>query len=329
MIVDLDHFVAQGRPRWEALGDELRRLEIGSTPADLASTIRLHHLYRRAAADLARLDSLAHAPAVRAELEALVARAYAEIHAGSRRVALRPLDLLLRAFPRAVRRRSTALLVSIASLLVGSLFGAGAMAFDPDAKPVLIPFEHLAGDPAERVRVEEETDPDEASGGQASFSAFLATHNTRVAIGCLALGLTWGLGTLLMLFFNGVILGAVAFDYLAAGQATFLLGWLLPHGSIEIPAILIAGQAGLVLAGALIGRDDPWPLGARLRAASSDVACLACGFAVMLVWAGLVESFISQTHEPAIPYAAKIALGVVELGLLGWWLLRGGAGDEA
>ena len=44
------------------------------------------------------------------------------------------------------------------------------------------------------------------------------------------------------------ILGAVAVDYVADGQTRFLLGWLLPHGAIEIPAILIAGQAGLVLA---------------------------------------------------------------------------------
>ena len=57
-----------------------------------------------------------------------------------------------------------------------------------------------------------------------------------------------------MLFYNGVILGAVTVDYIRAGETKFLLGWLMPHGVIEIPAILIAGQAGLLLAFALIGR---------------------------------------------------------------------------
>ena len=63
----------------------------------------------------------------------------------------------------------------------------------------------------------------------------------------------WGVGTIVMLFYNGVILGAVTVDYIRAGQTKFLAGWLLPHGAVEIPSILIAGQAGLVLALALIG----------------------------------------------------------------------------
>ena len=55
------------------------------------------------------------------------------------------------------------------------------------------------------------------------------THNIKVSIFTLALGMTWGIGTLIMLFYNGVILGAVALDYVLAGETTFLLGWLLPH----------------------------------------------------------------------------------------------------
>ena len=69
----------------------------------------------------------------------------------------------------------------------------------------------------------------------------------------LAMGMTWGIGTILLIFYNGVILGAVAIDYILAGQTKFLMGWLMPHGVIEIPAVLIAGQAGFVLARALIG----------------------------------------------------------------------------
>ena len=36
------------------------------------------------------------------------------------------------------------------------------------------------------------------------------THNTQVALMTLALGMTFGFGTVVMLFYNGVILGAVA-----------------------------------------------------------------------------------------------------------------------
>jgi uncharacterized membrane protein SpoIIM required for sporulation len=118
-----------------------------------------------------------------------------------------------------------------------------------------------------------------------------------VAILTLALGLTWGIGTLIMLFYNGIILGAVAVDYVMAGQTSFLLGWLLPHGAVEIPAILLAGQAGILLAGALIGWGKPISLRMRLRKISNDLVTLISGVALMLVWAGIIEAFFSQYHE--------------------------------
>ena len=150
------------------------------------------------------------------------------------------------------------------------------------------------------------------------------THNTKVAIFTLALGMTWGIGTLIMLFYNGVILGAVAIDYILAGETSFLLGWLLPHGAVEIPAILLAGQAGIVLAGALIGWGKPISLRNRLRKISSDLVTLILGVALMLVWAGIIEAFFSQYHEPVMPYQIKIAFGVFELMILALFLGRAG-----
>ena len=51
---------------------------------------------------------------------------------------------------------------------------------------------------------------------------------------------------------------------------------------------------------------------------------LAFGFSIMLVWAGIIESFLSQYHEPVIPYEAKIAFGVVQLVLLSLYFSRSG-----
>jgi uncharacterized membrane protein SpoIIM required for sporulation len=142
----------------------------------------------------------------------------------------------------------------------------------------------------------------------------------------LAFGLTFGVGTLILLFYNGVILGAVAADYILAGQGLFLAGWLLPHGSVEIPAILLGGQAGLVLAGALIGWGEHTSRSQRLRAVARDLVAIVAGAAALLVWAGTVESFISQYHQPVIPYAVKIAFGLCELAAL--VLFLGWAGRE-
>jgi hypothetical protein len=67
----------------------------------------------------------------------------------------------------------------------------------------------------------------------------------------------------------------------------------------------------------------------RLRAVLPDLVIMAGGVAVLLVWAGIVESFFSQYHEPVIPYALKIAFGVVELAALSLFLMKGGADEGA
>jgi uncharacterized membrane protein SpoIIM required for sporulation len=201
------------------------------------------------------------------------------------------------------------------------MFGAYALSLDlPNTKEVLLPFAHLQDGAAERVVREHRGASPALEAHQAQFAAQLMVNNVRVSITALAFGILFGVGTILLLFYNGVILGAVIFDYLRAGHGVFVTAWLLPHGSIEIPAILIAGQAGLVLGKAVLGWGDGTALPERLRSTSADVVTLIAGVALLLVWAGLVESFFSQYHEPTVPYAAKIVLGVGELALLVLWL---------
>src|SRR5262249_18448415 len=106
------------------------------------------------------------------------------------------------------------------------------------------------------------------------------------------------------------------------------LGWLLPHGVIEIPAILVGGQTGFVIAHALIGWGSRTSRVDRLRAISKDVVALAVGFTAMLVWAGVMEAFLSQYHEPVISYGMKIEIGVVEAALLTLFLARAGTRES-
>lgn len=333
MILDLARFVREGRPYWTELEQALDGMEADAHRSmDMDQLRRFHYLYQRASADLARLGTYAHEPEVRRYLEALVARAYGEIHevrGRPHRLAL--LHWFLVAFPQAFRRRIHAFWLSLAITLLGCLFGAGVLAFDYETRRVLFPeqFEHLNERPSERVAREEKAAQDANGGMHGTFSAFLIRNNISVSIRALALGFTWGIGTIVLLFYNGIVVGAVALDYVADGQTRFLLGWLLPHGAIELPAVLIAGQAGLVLASAIIGWGDRHPLRARLRAVAPDLVRLIYGVAVMLVWAGFVEAFLSQYHEPVLPYTVKIAFGLLELALLVFFLARSGRTREA
>ncbi len=254
---------------------------------------------------------------IRRYLESLVSRAYADVHEIRRRShRIKPLIWFFQIFPQTFRRHVRAFWLSVTVTMIGVMFGGLALSFDSEAKAVMMPFSHLQGDPSERVAMEEEmgTDAeDRMQGEKTQFSTYLMTHNTRVSILTFAMGMTWGIGTIILLFYNGIILGAVVLDYVLAGEGVFLAAWLLPHGSIEIPAILLAGQAGFVLASALIGWGTRISLRQRLQQVFGDLMTLMFGIALMLTWAGIIEAFLSQYHAPVLPYAVKIGFGIVEL----------------
>lgn len=327
MIIDLQRFIHEAQPVWHELEALLDRLTTGRGKLTPEDAFRLHELYEHALSDMAQVATFAAEHSTHAYLSRLTARAYAEIHeTRSRhdRLPFHPIAWLSRILPQTFRRRLPAFRISLLATLLGSLIGGGAMALDPDAKEVLMPFDNLLGSPSERVTREETATEDTIAGRQLSGSAWYMTHNTRVAIYTLALGVTYGIGALLMLFYNGIILGAVVADYLIAGEGVFLAGWLLPHGSVEIPAILIAGQAGLVLAGALIGDHSRQPLQQRLRTVLPDVVTLTGGFALLLIWAGIIEACFSQYHAPILSYGFKIGFGAVQLLLLYTYLAHCG-----
>ncbi len=326
MIIDIEKFIRQERPFWTELERMVGRFDGASRKAPTFDEAqRLHYLYERTAADLGRLTTFASEPELTRYLESLMAKAYAELHETRTTTARwKLIGWFFQTFPQTVRRNIGALWLSIGITIVGALFGGAAVALDPDAKPVLMPFPHLLQDPAKRVAEEEQSRGTQMDGAKTGFSAELMTHNTKVSILTMSLGMAWAVGSVVLLFYNGVILGAVIVDYVLAGQTKFLAGWLLPHGSVEIPAILLAGQAGLMLGSAVIGWRDRRGLRSRLRALAPDLVTLIGGVAVMLVWAGIIEAFFSQYHEPVLPYAVKIAFGLVQLVLLSVFLWRGG-----
>jgi uncharacterized membrane protein SpoIIM required for sporulation len=326
MIIDVQRFITAERPTWSELESMLSRLEAEpNARLTLSDVERFHELYERTAASLGKLSTFAAEQATRKYLESLVARAYGEIHeTRANRRRLYPLKWLLETLPQTFRRRIRAFYLALAVTLAGCAFGAAATVFDPDSRHVIMPFGHDQLRPSERVRQEETRTDSPLAGHYSTFSAFLMTHNIQVSIMTLALGMTWGVGTILMLFYNGIALGAIGVDYIADGQARFLMGWLMPHGAVEIPAILVAGQCGFLLALGLIGWASRMPLAERMRDVSRDVVTLSFGFALLLVWAGFVESFLSQYHEPLVPYEAKIAFGAIELILLCFYLARSG-----
>lgn len=333
MILNLDQFQAQARPRWNELEALLKALENrperGLTPAEAE---QLQELYARVAADLSRVTHGALAPELTQYLERLMARAYAELYFAPpvRSELWKPRRWLriFTAFPEAFRRQFRYFALSLLVTLLGCALGGLAVRYDPASVDVLLPADYLH-DPGQRVHEEEKGENRRLNlQSEAAFSAQLIRHNIEVALLAAALGVTFGVGTALLLFENGVLLGAVAVHYMQQGFGLFMSAWLLPHGVFEIPSILIAGQAGFYLARLLLRRSRD----RNVRHSMREWLVLIAGLALMLTWAGVMEAFFSQHHSPVMPYEFKIAVALAELALLSLYLMLAGqrkSGAEA
>lgn len=321
MILDLDQFIRRERPYWEELELLLASAEEADRVTGVEAARRFYYLYERVSADLAKVQTFAAEPELRGYLEGLVAQAYSRLHDhGAAAVRWKPVAWLTREFPSAFRRHVRAFWLALGLTLLGAALGAFVVAVNPEAKWMLIPpqFAHLKQSPSERVHEEEALAAQRAgeiAEAAPAFSTLLITNNTKVALMALALGALWGVFTCVVLFYNGVIVGLVAYEYIMDGQGTFLAAWLLPHGVPELTAIFIGGQAGLVLARAMIGDGSGRRLRQRLRAVRRDLVTLAGGLSVMLVYAGFIEAFLSQHHGPSV-YRLKIGFGLMELVLM-------------
>jgi uncharacterized membrane protein SpoIIM required for sporulation len=331
VILDLERFQAQARPHWRDLESLLAALE--SRPdrrLNPAEAEQLQELYAQTAADLNRVTHGALAPELREYLERLVARAYAELYYAPpmRSEILQPRRWLtiFTAFPETFRRHARYFALAVLITLLGCAFGGLAVRYDPASVDVLLPADYLRN-PGERVHEEERGQARHMDSAQieAAFSAQLIKHNIQIALLTAAFGVTFGIGTALLLFENGVLLGAVVIHYTQQGFGLFMTAWLLPHGVFEIPSILIAGQAGFYLARLLLRRRED----RNVRQSMREWLVLVAGLAMMLVWAGLMEGFFSQHHAPVLPYAFKVAVAAAELLLLTLYLLMIGRRENS
>src|SRR5262249_16873048 len=128
--------------------------------------------------------------------------------------------------------------------------------YDKDyARAYLLPANFPTIQP--RGEGEEDPTPKQSANELSAFSSFLFTNNLHVSLVAFALGITLGIGTAWLMFYKGVIVGALMAIFLEAGQGRLFATGVLPHGVLELPAILIAGGAGFVLARGML-HAQPW-----------------------------------------------------------------------
>jgi uncharacterized membrane protein SpoIIM required for sporulation len=332
--MEMAEFIESRRPRWEQLESLLDKSESGGLRGlSLEEARSLGKLYRAVSSDLLWVRARSGSADVSAYLNDLVGRAYALTYPGRRPRLADVWGFVARGFPALMRREWRMYVASLLLFLAGVGFGYLGMMVDPDAAHYLVPAEHLDLDPVKRAQDEAQGDG-MSVGQQAQFTTYLFTHNIQVAFLAFALGVTLGLGTAMMLFVNGLFLGALAQVYTAKGMAGWFWAWILPHGIPEITAICIAGAAGLVIARGMVAPRG-LPRSQALRKEAVTAVKLLFGTLVLFVLAGFIEGTVSQIHPPKLSVAFKVTFALtVGAGVYGYllsdWLRgRGGASEEA
>jgi len=325
---DVNRLMRKRAPVWEELETLLERVDRdGLRSLDIQQARRFGNLYRTVSSDLIRARTELVDASVVDYLNDLVARCYAHIYAGSGKRGRRVWRFFAREFPRLFRAEWKAIALSATILMTGAGLGATFTAVDPGALGVLIPDGHREHTPAERVSGEEEDGGMSDGHSAMAFSSFLFTHNIKVTFLVFALGITFGVGTVAVLFYNGIPLGALAMQYHMSGEGMFFWAWILPHGIPELTEIFIAGGAGLVLARGLLVPGRRSRKAAVVREARR-AAKLVVGGMPILVLAGVIEGTISQMHEPVVPYALKLVFAVlVGVGVYSYLLFAGRGRD--
>ncbi|HYV36974.1 MAG TPA: stage II sporulation protein M [Gemmataceae bacterium] len=327
--MNLTQFIDQRRPQWRELQQLLETVEgSGLRTLDPDQAVQFATLYRRAASDLNQAQTFITGEGTVQYLNDLVARCYFIIHARRDPKIGSVLRAIFLGYPAVFRRCLPQFLLATALFFMGAIFGYAASTLDSKvARGYLLPTEMPTIEPGqERATM--------TSGQLAMFSGFLFRHNVSVTLVAFALGLTFGLGTIWLMFENGLMMGALGAVFVEAGATMEFCTGILPHGVLEIPACLLGGASGFVLAEAML-RTRPWSRLQELRNRSLEALALVAGALPLLAAAAFIEAVIARAPDALIDHGLKLVVALVAGGLfvaylvLVGWLGRRATGHES
>lgn len=319
VLLNATRFRAAHEADWARLDSLVTRIEKRSVRVlDDDDLLALPLLYRTALSSLASARATSLDRALVTYLEHLCTRAYFQLYGPTEPLGSQIARFFRHDWPAAVRglwRETLAMfLLTVAAAVAGYVL-VGA---DPTWFYGIMPESMAQGrDPSASAASLTATlhgDARHAQGELTTFATFLFTHNAQVAIFSFALGLAFGVPTLLLIAYNGLTLGAFMAVFASKGVGGDFAAWLTIHGTTELFAIMLSGAAGLRIGLALAfpGRR------ARLDAATDagrTGATAMIGVVVMLAVAGLLEGIGRQTVDSA---AMRVVVGTA---MLAGWLV--------
>lgn len=317
--MDLDRYIAQHQPAWDRLAHLSRRGRRGSHRLEPAELDELVQLYQRVSGHLSHARVAYGDPALTALLTRTVADANAVIYGArsSARTAVR--DFVLVSFPGAVWRiRHFVLVAAVLTVLPGVVVGTWIANSDAALE--------ASGPEAVRAAyVAEDFEAYYSSAPASQFAAEVTFNNIQVSITAFAVGILACVGTAGILVFNGANVGVAGGLFHAVGEWERFWGLILPHGLLEITAVVVAGGAGLRLGWTLVDPGDR-PRVVALTEEGRRSVVVVLGLVGAFVTAGLIEGFV--TGSP-LPTAVRVGIGVLVEAVFLTYVVRLGRAAEA
>jgi uncharacterized membrane protein SpoIIM required for sporulation len=321
--MNVQRWLARRAEKWQELEALLQRAESRGVKSLTAIEIgQMASLYRSIAADLARAQTHQISQSIIAELQALTSRAYSQVYRGSnRQEAAGILRFYAWELPQVLRDTWVYTAIACGCFMIGGLIAWWFAWQDPNFLPLIVPPELI-----EKVRDRHELWMGSILGTEPLAASGIMINNMAVAFRAVAGGIAAGILTIIVLFFNGLMIGGVATLVGQYGLAYPFWAFVFPHGALELPAIFIAGGAGL-----LIGRGLVFPGQYRrrdaLRIYGLQAAQLVMGIVPMLFMAGIIEGFFSP--QTAIPDVLKYLVGIGIFTSFIWYCRRRPRADSA
>ncbi|MHC4341384.1 MAG: stage II sporulation protein M [Planctomycetota bacterium] len=280
-------------------------------------------LYRATLSSLSVARTISLDQALLEYLESLGARAYFCVYSAKKNLRETLADFFARRLPQTVRRFRWYVALSALILLAGTAVAFVLTVRSPDWFYTFVDEGYQAGrNPAASTATLRGALYDEKDFGSAlgSFASFLFTHNARVGMTAFALGFVAGLPVYILLFMNGLILGAFGALYHSRGLGLDWWGWVLPHGVTELFAVILCGAAGLALAHALVfpGRYTRLQ---NLALRGREAGIVVLGAVVLFFIAGLIEGIFRQM---VMDITVRYLVILLTASGLAWYFLRVG-----
>jgi len=243
-----------------------------------------------------------------ARLNTLVLGVYRELYRYRAETRLNIYAFFKRDFPLAIYRHRYFILLSFLVMVLPGLVAGTWTYFDEDSIYSVLDgsqvrqVERMYDPQARKLGREREAETDIFMFG------FYIKNNISIAFRCFAGGMVIGIGTLLVLFFNGMFMGSIAGHLTRLDYVDTFYPFVVGHGSFELTAIVFSGAAGLRLGYAILNPGQLSRLDA-LREAGRDVVPMLYGIFLMLVIAAFLEAFWSSSTSIGIE--VKYTVGAV------------------